>query len=417
LTDLHFPPGFLWGASTASHQVEGGNRHNDWWDAEQNGRVPYCSGSACKHYELFRQDFDLARSWGHNAHRFSVEWSRVQPEWNRWDSAALDHYLDVVVALRERGLEPVVTLHHFTNPAWFTRAGGWQRKDSAELFNGYVDRVVRTFGDRVRFWLTVNEPTVYVKQGYVTGEWPPFRSGKWREAWAAMRNLARAHRMSYHTIHEANPRGLVSFAHNAPAVEPCRPWSRTDRLAAAARDWVLNRLFFRLTGLQTLDFIGINYYTRTVVRSEGGLSTRILGAVCRSHRHSSQGPVSQVGWESYPHGFGEVLHRFGRLGLPVLVTENGFATDDEQLRLEFIKRHLEILAGAVQSGVDLIGYLYWTLMDNFEWNEGPNARFGLAAVDFETQTRTARPCVDYLSQVFGKTRSEARNRSEGTAAA
>ncbi|HXK58415.1 MAG TPA: family 1 glycosylhydrolase [Acidobacteriota bacterium] len=394
-----FPEGFLWGASTSSHQVEGGNRHNDWWEAEQSNRVPHASGAACRHFELFAEDFDLARSWGHNAHRFSVEWSRLQPRPDYWESAALDHYVEVVDALRKRELEPIVTLHHFTNPAWFARRGGWTRKDAPRLFNEYVFRVVRALGHRVRFWVTINEPTIYLKQGYLSGEWPPFRVRKWGEAFAAMRNLAKAHRLAYRTIHAERPDAFVSFAHNSPVIEPCRADSLSDRAAAAVRDWVLNRMFFKL-GKQAYDFIGLNYYTRTVVKSRGGFTTRVLGAVCHSHLHASQGPISQTGWEAYPEGLALVLRRFQKFGLPLMITENGIATDDEDLRLEFIRRHLEVVETALESGIEVIGYLYWTLMDNFEWSHGRNARFGLSAVDFETQRRIPRPCVEYMSRVL-----------------
>jgi beta-glucosidase len=136
-----FPPGFLWGAATSSHQVEGNNRWNDWWEFEQSGRLPYASGSACDHFERYEGDFDLARSWGHNAHRLSIEWSRIEPTEGKFDAAALDHYAKVVAALKTRGIEPVVTLHHFTNPAWFTRRGGWTRPESVELFTRYVGAV------------------------------------------------------------------------------------------------------------------------------------------------------------------------------------------------------------------------------------------------------------------------------------
>jgi len=395
-----FPDGFLWGAATSSHQVEGNNRLNDWWEAEHEGRVPHASGPACRHYELFREDFDLARSWGHNAHRSSIEWSRVQPAPDRWDEGALEHYVAVVDALRDRGLEPIVTLHHFTNPLWFARRGGWLWREAPAAFNEYVERVVRAIGNRVRFWLTINEPTVYVRQAYIAGEWPPFGCGRWRQALSAMRNQARAHRLGYRTIREALPGSLVSFAHNAPVVQPCRASALSDRSAAGVRDFVLNRLFFKLIGPQSLDFVGLNYYTRMVVRSQGSIANRVLGSVCRAHGHAGQGPVSQIGWESYPQGLIEILRRFGRSGLPVLVTENGIATDDEGLRTRFIEQHLEVISEAVQSGTNVIGYLYWTLMDNFEWTDGPNAPFGLASVDFQTQKRTPRPCVEAMKRMF-----------------
>ncbi len=406
LPSYTFPEGFLWGAATSSHQVEGDNRFNDWWESEHEGRVPHRSGATCRHYELFREDFDLARSWGHNAHRFSIEWSRVQPAPNRFDNEALRHYVEVVNALKDRGMEPVVTLHHFTNPSWFARHGGWLSSDAPRVFNNYVERVVQSIGNRARFWLTINEPTVYVRQGYIAGQWPPFKSRGWRQAYAALHNLARAHRLSYRTIHQAIPAPLVSFAHNAPVIEPCRATAWADRGAAAVRDFVLNRLFFRLIGPGCLDFVGINYYTRMVVRSQGNVTNRLLGSVCRAHGHPGQGPFSKIGWESYPQGLFEILQRFGRCGLPLLVTENGIATDDEQVRTRFIEQHLKVISQAIESGTNVIGYLYWTLMDSFEWTDGMEAPFGLAAVDSKTQKRTPRPCVEELKRLFTSRRTE-----------
>ena len=159
---FEFPKSFLWGAATAAHQVEGDNRFSDWWAHEQGGDLPFKSGIACNHYERYQEDFDLAKSWGHNAHRLSVEWSRIEPEEGVWNQDALNHYIDVIAALLDRGIEPLVTLHHFTSPAWFSRTGGWLRRDSIRLFSRFVSHVARHLTG-VRYWLTINEPTVYVK--------------------------------------------------------------------------------------------------------------------------------------------------------------------------------------------------------------------------------------------------------------
>jgi beta-glucosidase len=406
-----FPPGFLWGAATSAHQVEGNNFRSDWWHHEQDGRLPL-SGAACSHYELFLQDFDLARSWGHTAHRFSIEWARIEPRAGQWDKEALAHYVDVVAALRERGIEPVVTLHHFTNPAWFAERGGWLQRESPQLFQRYVEYIIGELRGRVRYWLTVNEPTVLVRQGYIDGDCPPFRRRKWSEAWRALLNLASAHRSAFEALHRADPDALVSFAHNAPVVEPCRSTSPGDRLAARLRDFGLNRLFFLLVGGKLeraptgadLDFIAINYYTRMVVRAGGSLATALFGEICRAHCHRDQGPTSSIGWESYPMGLSSVVGRFAKFGLPLLITENGVATDDEELRLSFVRDHLTVLSESIARGIDVRGYLYWTLMDNYEWTSGFNARFGLAAVNPITRARWPRPCVRYLADVFGPTR-------------
>jgi beta-glucosidase len=408
-----FPRGFLWGAATSSHQVEGDNRWNDWWEHEQSGRLPYKSGAACRHYERFEKDFDMARSWGHNAHRFSLEWSRIEPSQGVWNNDALRHYRDVIQALRDRGLEPVVTLHHFTNPAWFARRGGWLRRDSARLFARYAEHISETLGDQVTYWLTINEPTVYVLQGYINGEWPPFSKTAWVEAAVALRNLSRAHVAAYRVLHQRCPNIKVGFAHNAPLVTPCNADLLRDRIVAKLRDWIWNRLFFDLIRTwsgalrrksRTLDFIGVNYYTRTIVQSSGWGLKAALGRACQSAHDHGQGPMSLMGWEVYPAGLKAVIERLARYGLPVLVTENGVATDDESLRREFLRGHLKSLAEALEGGVNVIGYLYWSLMDNFEWALGTRPRFGLAEVDYETQERLPRSCVEDFSRVCRENR-------------
>jgi beta-glucosidase len=395
-----FPQGFLWGAATSSHQVEGNNRWNDWWHYEQTGRLPHRSGEACRHYELYEQDFDLARSWGHNAHRFSIEWSRIEPEEGRWNDVELAHYQAVVRALRQRGLEPVVTLYHFTNPLWFAKGGGWLRRDSVRCFARYVAHAVGQLKDEVRYWVTINEPTVHLKYGYVTGDWPPFLTGAWDKATRAFHQLARAHRAGYEVVHENAPQARVGFAHSAPWIVPCDERNARDRTAAWLRDFALNRSFFHLIGAsRSLDFIGLNYYSRTIVRSGSrGLATP-FGQECLLDHHNDRGPLSATGWEVYPRGLKAVLKKFSTLGLPLMVTENGIATDDEGLRHAFVAGHLRALAEALAEGIDVLGYFYWSLMDNFEWALGTAPRYGLAAVDFRTQARLPRPCVEYFASV------------------
>jgi beta-glucosidase len=408
-----FPPGFLWGAATSSHQVEGDNRWNDWWESEQSGRVPHKSGDACRHYFLYEQDFDLARSLGHNAHRFSIEWSRVEPAEGVWNLDAISHYRAVIGALIERGLEPVVTLHHFTNPAWFTHRGGWLQDDSPKLFSRYTEHVMKHLGARVRYWVTINEPTVYVMQGYINGEWPPFWKSAWIKAINALKNLSRAHIAAYRTLHGSRQNIMVGFAHSAPLVMPCDPQRKRDRMAAMVRDWILNSSFFYfLRSLSKgkppadtkLDFIGINYYTRTMIRSSGWKTTAVVGRACHLSHHVDQGATSATGWEIYPAGLHAVLERFARFGIPLMVTENGIATDNEALRREFILRHLESVAQATKNGVNVLGYLYWSLIDNFEWALGTQPRFGLAAVDFRTQERRFREFAEDYKRVCSENR-------------
>lgn len=370
---------------------------------EQAGRLPHRSGEACRHYEMYEADFDLARSWGHNAHRFSIEWSRIEPREGDWDPAAMAHYRDVVTALHERGIEPIVTLHHFTHPAWFAERGGWLEHDSAYLFGRYVEHVAANLPG-VRYWITINEPTVYAKYGFVTGDWPPFGERGWLRAARALRGMARAHVGAYRALHRGLPDIRVGFAHSAPWIEPCDPGRIRDRLAAGVRDFFLNRAFLTLIGARgrgrerPLDFLGINYYTRTIVRSGKGAAA-LWGEECLSDHHPDRGPLSDTGWEIHPSGLLAVLERFSRLGLPLMITENGVATRDEDLRRWFLREHLAAVGQAVERGSNVIGYLYWSLMDNFEWALGRGPRFGLAEVDFETQRRIPRPAAEDFATV------------------
>lgn len=394
---FRFPDGFLWGAATASHQVEGGNRWNDWWELEQSGRLPHKSDDACRHFELYESDFDLARSLGHNAHRFSIEWSRIEPRQGEWNQGALDHYVAVIDALLRRGIEPVVTLHHFTNPAWFARRGGWTRGDSVGLFVRYVERVAAALANRVRFWLTINEPTVYVKHAYVTGDWPPCESTSWWSAARSLRNMARAHAAAHAVLHRARADAMVGFAHSAPYVVPCDAGSVADRLAAQMRDFVLNKAFFHLLGCQprqVLDFIGLNFYARQVVRWRPAFGAAMLfGSECTDDHHGRPRSFTPLGWEVFAPGLRAALTLFRRHGVPLMVTENGIATSNEVLRSRYLADHVEAVAQAMSDGVPVLGYLYWTLMDNYEWVEGRGAQFGLVEVDFVTQQRTVRPAA------------------------
>jgi beta-glucosidase len=399
-----FPPGFLWGTSTSAHQVEGDNRWSDWWEYEQQGRVPHRSGDACRHYQLFERDFDLCRSLGQNAHRLSIEWSRIEPAEGRWSPEALAHYAEVVRALAARGLEPIVTLHHFTNPAWFLRRGGWTRADSPALFERYVEHVAGRLTSTVRYWLTVNEPTVYAMQGYVLGEWPPCLTGAWRRAALVLRNLARAHVAAYRVLHQHRPDVRVGFAHSAPLIQPCNPASVRDRLAAAVRNALLNRAFFQLIGARrrparNIDVIGLNYHTRMVVHGTRWGLGALVGRVCRTPHHGDDGPRSGMGWEVFPAGLSATLEAFSGYGVPLIVTENGIATDDEALRCRFLLRHLASLGDALEKGVNVTGYLYWSLIDNFEWALGTTARFGMASVDPVTEERVLRPCARVFERV------------------
>jgi len=392
-----FPEGFFFGAATAAHQVEGGNVHSDWWRAEAEGRLPERSGEACGHFERFREDFDLARRLGHNAHRFSVEWSRIEPEPGRFDEAALAHYVEVVEALRERGLEPFLTLHHFTNPAWFAEAGGWCAPEAPQRFSRYVEAVAEALGGRVFWWFTVNEPTVWVKHAFVTGDWPPFLRGRWDLARRAIRGMMEGHRRAYAVLHRRLGEVRVGFAHSAPFVAPREPATLLDRLAAGLRDLVLNVLPVR--GARPFDFLGLNYYARSLVHWRPRGSAALFGVDWLADDQSRPRRFSDMGWEIFPEGLEAVLVRLARLGVPLVVSENGLSTTDEAARTRYLLDHLAALGRALRRGVDVRGYFWWSLMDNYEWALGRRARFGLYETDYATLERRPRPIARVYREV------------------
>lgn len=398
-----FPRDFLWGSATAAHQVEGNNTNADWWDWEQAGHCKNSqrSGDACDQYRRFRDDFALLRQLHHNAHRLSVEWARIEPQPGEFDPAALDHYRAVLGTLRDVGIEPVVTLHHFTNPRWLASRGGWASPEVVSLFERYVDHIVEALGDLAELWVTINEPNFFATAAYLQGQFPPGQSNPITLA-RVVGNLVRAHGRAYQAIHQRRPAARVGVAHHWRLFDPYRPVPG-DRLVASLRDALFNRAFPRALADGVLsfpfgygqvipeardsqDFFGLNYYTREFDAFDPG---RPLDLFAREV--VTDAPRDACGAEIYPEGFERVLCEAAGYGKPILVTENGVADQDDELRPAFLVDHLLALHRAMRSGVPVLGYLHWTSLDNFEWVEGFNLRFGLIHVDFATQERRVKP--------------------------
>ncbi|MGI9147358.1 MAG: glycoside hydrolase family 1 protein [Chloroflexota bacterium] len=370
---VRFPYGFLWGAATAAHQIEGNNVHNDWWRAEQAGLLPR-SGDACDSWNRWADDIRLLQEMGLNAYRLSVEWARIEPEPGRFDQTALDTYRRMLMSMRAAGIEPLVTLHHFTSPVWLADRGGWSNPEVALRFADYADRVSRSLGDLVRWWVTINEPSILGLKGYIEGSWPPLRPRDVGGYLRLMRHTAQAHRLGRQALKANRPEALAGVAFALWPMQPLRWWSPIDQLMARLGDWgwqgrVLNRTLARL------DWIGVNYYSRTLV----GLPWP------RNHARQSRG-LTDFGWEIYPQGLYDVLLRVGGYGKPVIVTENGISDRDDDQRPSYLVAHLRQVHRAISAGVDLRGYMYWSLLDNFEWAAGYSQCFGLA-----TRDRALRP--------------------------
>jgi len=404
---FNFPGNFLWGAATSAHQVEGNNTNSDWWRWEQEGRVKECSGCATDHFRLFELDFELAKNLKHNAHRFSIEWSRIEPQPGVFSDKALKHYRGVIEALKTRGIQPFVTLYHFTTPLWFSQQGCWLNKEAPEIFCRYVGRIIEELSHEVKFWITINEPLVLCYYGYLEGIWPPGERSlkRFKEA---RKNLTAAHIMSYRLIKDIYkrknlPPPLISIAKSIRLFHPCpNPNRILNNLAVCLRDRYFNYgLLDYLVKKGTLDFIGINYYGREFVRFSRYARRRLFGENCLCPQHSRNTLRNSLGWEIYPPGIREIMLRIKKYGLPVIITENGVCTDDDNLRWFYIREHLKELAGAIQNGVNLRGYFYWSLLDNFEWHEGFTPRFGLIEVDYKDFRRHIRESARKFAEVCG----------------
>ena len=417
---LLFPKDFLWGSAISAHQTEGNNRFNDWWAWEEAGRVKEHSGLACDHYSRFEEDLTLAQRLNHRAFRFSLEWSRIEPTEGERNEEALMHYRKVLESIRSRRMEPIVTLHHFTNPQWLAKKGGWVFPVVCTAFERFARKAMETYGDLVTYWITLNEPLVYVYQGYVAGVWPPGEHS-FERALSVIRHQIISHGIAYRTLHEVAaargwPRPKVGIAQNMIIFVPCTGRSPYDRFSAWLRHTFFNRLFLQAlhTGRLiypglfferqpiakgTLDFVGVNYYTRDFVHFDGFHLPGFFGGVCSLPHHARSGERNDVGWEIYPAGLYQCLKEVAFLKVPILVSENGICTQKDAERWSFIRSHLAQVWKALQEGIPVFGYLYWSLLDNFEWAEGFGPRFGLVEVNYASGERSVRESAERYAEV------------------
>jgi beta-glucosidase len=392
--DKVFPEGFLWGTASAAHQVEGDNRNNDWSEFEKEpGRIADGDTSevACDHYRRYREDFTLLRELNQNAHRLSVEWSRIEPSEGEFDSRQIRHYRDVLGELREQGIQPMVTLHHFTSPLWFVRRGGWAAQGSAHAFMPFVHRIVEELGDLVQIWCTMNEPTIYGLSGWITGEFPPGKHGDLAAFYRVTGNMRRAHELAYAAIKRRWPDSQVGLSHHKFLFLPATP-KRRDRWATRAAQMVVDRWSVGPGRLRriveaTSDYVGIaHYWAQCCAFDAGNPKEQFI------RRFNVPGaPVSDMGYSVDPSLMRTVLNELRGLGKPVYITENGLATNDDEWRQRYLVDVLDNVRLAIDDGVDVRGYFHWTNTDNFEWARGYTMRFGLIAVDRKTLERTVKP--------------------------
>ncbi len=370
---------FLWGSATSAYQIEGDNRNCDWWEWD-GGK----SGRASWFWEKWEEDIELLRELKHNAFRYSIEWSRIFAGENEINFKALKKYRRITDRLKESGIEPVITLHHFTNPIWFSRKGGWLRRENMDYFLRFVEVIAEHFQD-VKFFITINEPNVYAFRGYMEGYWPPEEKSIFK-ALKVMNNMIYAHKRAYEILKShGNP--MVSIAQNIMVLEPAWKWSPIHWILSAFSDYMFNWYF--LDRLRNhLDFLGINYYTRGFVRNLGDVVYRGSEKNC-------------MGWEVYPRGLGKAIERaYRRYRKPIMITENGICTDNDFQRIKFLKEHVSEVMRLREKGIPIMGYLYWSLLDNYEWAEGFEPRFGLVEVDYRTGERTIRKSALFYREII-----------------
>jgi beta-glucosidase len=391
-----FPKGFLWGVSTSAYQIEGG-AINDWSQWEMSDKrlsdlrrkglkyKDFVAGKACDSYNRYIEDAELVKHLNCDAYRLGLEWARIEPVEGEFSSEAIEHYRHVLSYLRYCGIKTVVTVWHWTNPMWLVAEGGWNNKKAIEYYKRYVRVVAEELGDLVDYWITINEPTVHVLNGYTSGKFPPNK----RNIFKAIRvylNLTKAHCEAYKIIHAIRPKAYVSLTHLGNNFDPARPWFPPEALLAALFNFLANGILVHRVK-KHLDFLGLDYYFHNRV---------VFYPPFIKNKNKE---VSDMGWEIYPKGIYNILKYLSRFKKPIIIMENGVADASDGKRERFIKDHLFWVHRAISEGISVQGYFYWSLLDNFEWAHGWAPKFGLCDFDPETCERHLKPSGQAYAEI------------------
>lgn len=411
-----FPKNFYWGASTAGHQVESG-LHDDWtvwelahakelaqtakarqghlasWpDIHKQATNPgnYVSGRGVEHNKHYKEDFDILNQLNMNAFRFSIEWSRLEPEEGKWDEAAVAYYHDYLVELKKRNIEPFLNIWHWTVPTWFQDKGAFTKRANVKYFLRFVQKISDEYGQHLSHIITINEPNVYASLGFVTATRPPQQKSA-RLGLAAYWNLRLAHKKSYKILKKAHPHLQIGIAAQLGNIQAKRPHNIIDEVTTKVMRYGWNWWFLRRIRHQ-MDFIGINYYFTDYYK--------------HFKPQNPKAPVSDLGWYMEPEGlYPLMLRAWAHYKKPIFITENGLADAQDQYRRWWIEETVIAMERALSDGVDLRGYLHWSLLDNFEWESGYWPKFGLVEVDREHgMARTVRPSAIWFGQLIKKLR-------------
>jgi beta-glucosidase len=415
-----FSDQFVFGVATSAYQVEGGIE-NDWTAWERAGKLKDKTvrcGRASGHWETFFDDISLLKQLNVTSYRLSIEWARVEPRQNQFDASAVDGYRKRLEALVQHGITPIVTFSHFTHPPWFHESTPWHEPSSLVAWTRFVKVCAQMISGLGVMVTTLNEPNVLLLGGYLSAAIPPgINDGK--KGFAAYANMARAHVIARQAVKEISPNTPVGIAHNCISFAPSRWWNPLDQAADRIATQAYNFAFYDALhtgtlkvsipgmisgkesiegGQDSMDFIGVNYYTRAHLKFIFKPPFLEFEYFDRA-KHG----LTDIGWEIYPEGLGQILRQLKRYRLPIWITENGLDDRSDDKRVLYTKKYLSEVLSAISDGVDVRGYLHWSLMDNFEWLEGFEPRFGLYRVDYQTMERTLTKGGSYFAQV-AKTR-------------
>lgn len=399
---LKFPAGFLWGVSTSAYQTEGGIEC-DWsvWEksekrieklkSENKNPDDYICGRACDSYNRVEEDIGLVEKLNCKAYRFTVEWARVEPENGKFNKSAIKHYQNLIKELRKNGIEPFLTLNHYTLPVWVSDMGGWENKKTIEFYLKFVEIIIEAAGKDVKYWLTFNEPQMQIGYGYVSGEFPPNVKNLLR-ANKVLKNLMQAHKEAYNLIHKKlGPKASVSISHNLIYHTPYKN-NFFDNLAVKFLKYIIGRRFIEMI-IDYQDFIGLQYYHHDRIKLKFG------GKFFIADSKNENKKLTDMGWEIFPKGIYYLLLELKKYGKPIFITENGIADEKDDRRAKFIVEHLRYIHKAIAEGADVRGYLHWSLLDNFEWAYGWIPKFGLYSVNRETFKRDPRPSAEIYAEI------------------
>jgi len=410
-----FPKNFLWGTATAGHQVEGGNTNNNWYLWENTpGKIANGdkSGLACDWWGgRWKEDLTNAVNDGQNAHRFGIEWSRIQPNPDRWDENALAYYREMLLGMKKLGLTTMLTLHHYTDPIWIVELGGWQSEKTPELFAVFTQKVVNALKDLVDYWITINEPFGYMANAYILDTFPPGK-GDLKMAFTGLTNLIQAHANAYHIIHELQPEAKVGFAQYYRSVMPAKAWFPPDVWETNLMDHSINRSFpdaivdgnvkilfwrkFLPAAIKTMDFFGLNYYSRDIVSFDITKPKDIFRKITipKNAILSENKFIAHI-----PEAILDAIKWTRRYNLPIYITENGIEDSKDTLRPRFLIENIHQVWRAVNFNWNVKGYFHWSQVDNFEWERGWTQRFGLWGLDITNQERIRRKSVDVYASI------------------